>query len=77
MPRFPEPCLCGAPDCPRCFPLTWRRAKAEPAYEHYCVERERMNLPVETFESWFARQEHLREEQEELAWEERKLERGW
>jgi len=36
-----------------------------------------MNLPVETFESWFARQEHLREEQEELAWEERKLERGW
>jgi len=36
-----------------------------------------MNLPVETFESWFSRQEHLREEQEELAWEERKLERGW
>lgn len=20
MPRFPEPCLCGTEDCPRCHP---------------------------------------------------------
>lgn len=27
--RIPEPCLCGAPDCRRCFPGSWRQAKRE------------------------------------------------
>jgi len=26
---FREPCLCGAPDCPRCFPFTWRQSAAQ------------------------------------------------
>ncbi len=25
MKSIPEPCLCGALDCPRCFPATWNQ----------------------------------------------------
>jgi hypothetical protein len=27
--RLPEPCLCGAPDCPVCFPYSWRESRAD------------------------------------------------
>ena len=23
---YPEPCMCGADDCPRCYPHSWRDA---------------------------------------------------
>ena len=27
MPKIPEPCLCGADDCPRCYPEIRRQMK--------------------------------------------------
>ena len=72
-----EPCNCGAPDCPRCFPQTWRREKAHQAYEHYLHECAVLDLDLLPFEKWFKFQEQLRIEQEELAWEIRRAERGW
>ena len=36
MRRDPEPCLCGAPDCKRCFPTTWWHEEDEDAaYERW------------------------------------------
>ena len=30
---FRDPCLCGATDCPRCYPLSWN--EAEPDTRHF------------------------------------------
>lgn len=44
MARFPEPCNCGAPDCPRCYPLDWKRNLMYSLWE---------SLDIETpFEDW-------------------------
>jgi hypothetical protein len=31
--RRPEPCLCGDPECPRCFPHGWEEIDEDKLYE--------------------------------------------
>lgn len=33
--RIPEPCLCGAPDCVRCFPYQEPEPDPDEAYERW------------------------------------------
>jgi hypothetical protein len=38
--RMPEPCLCGDPYCPQCFPSTWQSNLAEDFAEEEEEENE-------------------------------------
>ena len=38
MRHIPEPCLCGATDCPRCYPHSWQSAGHEDRYLELCEE---------------------------------------
>jgi len=49
-PRFQEPCLCGDPECPCCFPSTWRASQLQSAYEYYCSATS--DEPPKSFEEW-------------------------
>ena len=49
-----EPCLCGATDCPRCYPMTWRENILYDKYEDSDDPR--------PYDEWLA--EYLAEEAE-------------
>ena len=51
-----EPCLCGAPDCSRCFPATWEDSIIT---DHYIDELKsgQTNLP---FDEWLAEREMIK-----------------
>ena len=72
-----EPCNCGAPDCPRCFPYNWRKEKAQQVYENYVHTCAILQFDPLSFEKWFELREKRREEEEALAWEIHRAERGW
>ena len=38
MPLPPEPCNCGAEDCPRCHPESYKLALAYKAWEAYWAD---------------------------------------
>jgi hypothetical protein len=44
--RIPEPCLCGADDCPRCFPLT-RHTDPDDDSKYDREEQEKLDYPDE------------------------------
>lgn len=44
--KMSEPCLCGAPDCPRCFPYTYKDEIAYNMWENQYPDKE---ISFETF----------------------------
>jgi hypothetical protein len=47
-----EPCLCGAPDCRRCFPFSWRENMLRAMWERDVTADTAMS-----FEEWLAEYE--------------------
>jgi hypothetical protein len=58
MPLTPEPCNCGAEDCPRCRPDTYKLYLAYRAWEELCDE----DMDFETYVK------KLNEEEQEEPW---------
>lgn len=56
---LPEPCLCGAPDCPRCFPGSWWRAVEWEDWIDYAECRDLDPNDNELFEKWRRRERDL------------------
>jgi len=61
MPTPPEPCNCGAEDCPRCRPHTYKASLNYRAWEAYYSDE--MNF--ETYEAYVQK---LNKEYEEEPW---------
>lgn len=47
LSQFPEPCLCGAEDCPRCFPYSYDKCHDPEPEEEECTDPEPTNEPQE------------------------------
>lgn len=58
MPLPPEPCNCGAEDCPRCYPYTHKLTLAYRAWEAYYSDE----MDFETYVK------KLNEEEQEEPW---------
>jgi hypothetical protein len=53
MKRF-EPCLCGDPECPRCFPDSWRTHRLASGHECYCELADEGLVEPLSFDAWKA-----------------------
>ena len=62
-----EPCLCGADDCPECYPGTWQETRNVAAWENSDTKLE--------YEEWLDDQESAKEEYE-LSQAEDRADRG-
>lgn len=68
MRRTPEPCLCGAPDCARCFPWSYMNAlddededSSEREYYEDAWHEEREERAREAIRGWRDDEENRRD----------------
>jgi len=62
--RYKEPCMCGARDCPRCYPFDWRQHAHEPEDNEELEREEYEPEPPDEPNEYYDPYEPLTERQE-------------
>lgn len=75
--RTPERCNCGALDCPRCRPTTYKDYLLKEEYEQYVEASDSAGGPTMEYDDWLEWKRDFLAYMEELKWEKKREDRQW